>query len=332
MSWLDAFLTAYNTVQSSGVQLIQRNVLNFGAGFTVVDDVAGRRTTITASGGTVTGPPPRGLMMQLNTSLGMFVDGSNKPVNWRDQAPARLGKAWLPTGGVFLPNATNINGLPTVEFEGLTGGNPDYQLYEPGVAAGSPAITSYLYSPNELSIATVAKYTGSLVASPNGTYIIPTYSANQLMATIAGQNYGPNPSTAGLCGGQYSGDASKVVFLAWVYDNPVAGGSWDITHWKFVVSAPVPKAVGHYVVMTFGLGVLSIYVDNLAPVTLNGVGPIVCNDFYASTDLVAIGCSNGSGYSAWTGSILEVDGWNVCLTGAEVAAEQAWLVSAGGFP
>lgn len=50
MSWLDAFFTAYNTIQSAGVALVQRQTLEFGAGLTAVDDTTNQRTIVTTSG------------------------------------------------------------------------------------------------------------------------------------------------------------------------------------------------------------------------------------------------------------------------------------------
>lgn len=49
MSWLDQFLSAYNSVQSNGAALPQRSVLNFTDDMTVTDDAANARTNIASA-------------------------------------------------------------------------------------------------------------------------------------------------------------------------------------------------------------------------------------------------------------------------------------------
>jgi hypothetical protein len=280
--------------------------------------------------------PSRDLMLSLNASKGMYAQFTTSvpsgyspgfvPITWRDQATTRYGRSWLPTGAPMPPLGTGINGLPTTEWDGLYSDNPDPVFFE----TVSPANTNYIYSQNELSIATVAKYTGSLVVSPNGTYIIPAYSINAPLSSIIGEATGGGPWTAGLMGGQYAADGTKMVFLAYIYTG-TNGNPWSITNWKYVISAPVLKSAAHYAVMTFGLGVLSLYVDALPPVTASGIGPIAGDNFVSPTNYIQIGGCSGSGFGTWTGSILEVDAWNVCLTPDEVATTQAWLKLQGGF-
>ncbi len=50
-SWLADLLAGYKTILVNGIALIQRNTLNFGSGFTVVDDPTNKQTTINATGG-----------------------------------------------------------------------------------------------------------------------------------------------------------------------------------------------------------------------------------------------------------------------------------------
>ena len=280
--------------------------------------------------------PSRDLMISLNASKGMYAPFSssvpsgyspgNVPVAWRDQAPTRYGRSWVVTGGLMPPLGTGINGLTTTEWDGLGSDNPVPEFFEPV----SPANTNYIYSQNELSIAAVAKYTGSLVLSPNMTYIFPAFFTNAPGPSIIGESTGGGPWTAGLMGGQYAADSTKMVFLASIYSG-TNGNPWSISNWNYVMSAPVLKSAPHYVVMTFGLGVLSLYVDALPPVTASGIGPIAGDNFVVSNNYVEIGASSGSGFGTWTGSILEVDAWNVCLTPGEVATAQAWLKLQGGF-
>jgi hypothetical protein len=52
MSWLDAFLQSYNTVQLNGVAYPQRQILNLiGSGISIADDAATESTNVTISGG-----------------------------------------------------------------------------------------------------------------------------------------------------------------------------------------------------------------------------------------------------------------------------------------
>jgi hypothetical protein len=70
-SWLDPFFTAYSTIQAQGVPLPQQEILNFGAGFVITNDVANKRTTVNfpggGGGGSVTGT---GLWFSTSGSLG----------------------------------------------------------------------------------------------------------------------------------------------------------------------------------------------------------------------------------------------------------------------
>ncbi len=51
MSWIDAFLQAYHTIQIAASSMPQRSTVNFASGATAVDDPVNDRTVITVTGG-----------------------------------------------------------------------------------------------------------------------------------------------------------------------------------------------------------------------------------------------------------------------------------------
>ena len=79
MSWLDKFFArGYITVQAAGVVFPAENTLNFATGFTVVDDSANARTSV-SFGGTIASPTFTGTVTNNATLTILGGDSKSKP-------------------------------------------------------------------------------------------------------------------------------------------------------------------------------------------------------------------------------------------------------------
>lgn len=305
MSWLDAFLTSYNTVQSNGEELPQETILNFGSGFTVVDDVAGRRTTITASTG---GPMVPTTMLTSSTSADLGVCNNSGVTQWYDQAPARAGQYWSTAVGGSNPatyNATGLNGLPSIDFSESV---PSF--FEPIVPAFQ---TAALYlKPDEFTLAVVLEYTGTKNAA-----------TSQICPLIFAATNNNPVNGVGLSVGLDPGNSANVIFAVFVNDSNGASSP------KYVQSASVPKNVGHYVVATFLNGTLSLYLDALSAVTVTGVGNMTAAG--GLTLPISIGNGGVSTSQRLNGHVGAELSWCRCLSSIETTAVQAYLQLKGGL-
>jgi hypothetical protein len=141
---------------------------------------------------------------------------------------------------------------------------------------------------------------------------------------IFGENTGGSILEMGLAVGISS--PGFIEFLAWINDSGNPGFTViDGVNIKGMISAPVPVGVAHTVVLTFNAftGNYSLYVDNLAPVTLAGVGPVIHlqTPGGGSTGFFSNNVQNGGM------TVTEGDAWCVEQTAAEIAQTIAHLQS-----
>ena len=180
-------------------------------------------------------------------------------------------------------------------------------MYSYGDAVVTPFATS-TYAPNEFSFSAIANYRGPRNISTTDPTHTPTIVGD--VTNIL--------STFGLCGGLDISDPTKVQFVAFVYNGA----------YSFAESVPVDQTVAHYIIVTFANGNLSIYVDALSPVTTTGVAPFIPS----GSPIISVGGAGPSGQAGWTGSMIEVNGWNICLTTSEIAQQIAWMKAISGLP
>jgi hypothetical protein len=252
-------------------------------------------------------PVTRGLTFSLQASAGVL-NVSGKGPYWRDQSPGHVGRRFFDTtgnGGATI--GTSINSRPTLDFSSTGGGQ---RYFDPNVATSGTIVT---FSPEEFSIGAVVKYTGATNLNTGTMGVMPT---------IVGDNIGTfnPPHSLGLSCGLDSGNTTMVQFCAWIYNGSI----------QAVVAADVLASAAHYVVVTFALGVLSIYVDAAPAVTLGSLGTLQVA-LETGSSVPSIGGNGISTSGSFIGSILEVDGWNVCQTPTEISLSQAWLKAAGGL-
>jgi hypothetical protein len=252
-------------------------------------------------------PVGRGLCYSLQASAGTTVVSGQVPY-WRDQCITNLGRAfydYTTDGGAVLGNS--INGFPTLDFTVAT----QVKYRDPYIPS---QYVNLCYSSTALSIATVVKYTGAVNMATGAMATVPL---------IVGEDSANNPPhTAGLSVGLDPSNSSLIQFAGWIYD-------FGASTLKFALSANVSGSVAHYVVMTFGAGTISLYVDGLAVVQTTGVGR--ATDIDTATIPLVIGSNQVSSESNFNGSILELDGWNVCLTAGEIVQVQNWLQTVSGL-
>jgi hypothetical protein len=144
---------------------------------------------------------------------------------------------------------------------------------------------------------------------------------------VFGENTGGSETEMGLAVGISSPGFIK--FLAWINVTGVGAVTIDGVNVLGMISAAVPVGVAHTVVLTFSAttGNYSLYVDNLAPVTIGGVGPIpvLQTPGGGHTAFVSNGVQNGAM------TLSDAEAWCVALTNAEIAQVISQLKSLGGL-
>jgi hypothetical protein len=291
-----------------------------GSGGTSVT-LAGSQYTVSSS---IYVPPAasglvtRGLTFSVQASKGITVTSGSYPyiAQVNDQAPEKVGQYFRPdvTNAIQLDAA--INGNPTLTFTD-NGGYP--RLLVPTVTNGLNNIDSY-FSPSEWSIAAVVLYTGDKAINVNAK------SCPQIVGEF--ESPGFSPLCPGLhCGRHAFGLSYYIDYLANVSDT----GGATIKIAQAGGSNLFIQGVANIVIVTYSSGsqTLSLYVDSQPPVQTTGVD--ICDGLYTANNTLSIGVDQASSFSKFRGSLLEVDGWCVCLTAAEVAQQIAYLKSVSGL-
>lgn len=283
----------------------------------------GTRWKIISSNGAATtsaGPPARGLTMSLRASNGInLISGTSNVTRWYDSAPSRTGQSWQAHAAPNNATLGTLNGQPAVVYPYQLGQGSAYTNPVPSNVGGQ--LIDTIVSAQEFSFGAVLQYTGSEVISI-GADLRTVYM-------ILGEDTGVTTFDVGLAVGIAS--VGFIKFLAWINDSGVAGATTviDGVNVKGMISAAVDATRAHTVILTFSAttGNYSLYVDNLAPVTIAGVGPIIrlqtpgggANAFFSNN------VQNGGM------TLAEGDAACVCWTAGEITQEIAQLKLAGGL-
>lgn len=220
-----------------------------------------------------------------------------------DQAPAQSGKYFFAESSTDGPTPANgINGNPTLLF--VAGSEFTHR----------PTVTytcDYFYSSAELTIAACFLYTGSAPVDTSDFTQMPMIAGDDIF-NVAG-------ISCGLTGG-------SLYVIGWVYD-------YNANAIKYAQSVALNPAVGHVVVMTYSLttGNITLYVDALAPVVTGSVGQPVALNLGGGRIMQVGACYSYTTTTQFIGHLLELDGWNVCLTSTEISEVQAYLNAQSGL-